>query len=407
MAKTQSHGLRTMGFLIIMVLVTACKASQASSPTTRTLPSTPTLSGRVTVGKITEVILSDDAGDLNHIIPRHTRLEGDVLYTFVWQGESAWEMESCCRPIAIDLPGGQIHDLATEAKQGQWPISRQRYLVREADKIYVFDLQTGEETVLGGEGRWLSHPAVSGSTVVWGEKNITSTLGTDIYAYDMATGQVFTITHRAGGQMKPVIEGEWIVYKNRVIDDPRDLIADIYLHNITTGEDRLLGTNRFAADATEEVYAIANGRVVWNEWPAGEWQDGKWYEEESSLHVYELSSGVEWVLDSSNRAPFYFVLSGDLLLGGGGYDFAQDTSFDIPQEGLPDTYQDISPGIRRVIKSRAVYVSETRMVWLIGTREESNIEYYLTPGIPTPTPVTNIPTPGPIHYRLFTASIER
>jgi hypothetical protein len=134
------------------------------------------------------------------------------LYTFLWSKEDAL-------PVAIDLPGGQIHDLKAETSQRPRQIGQQRYLVRTQghptgegssywDQMHVFDLQSGEETVLGGAGRSLHYPAVSGSIIVWDERNMTSTLGVDIYAYDMATGQTFSITQRPGQQARPVIEGE-------------------------------------------------------------------------------------------------------------------------------------------------------------------------------------------------------
>ncbi len=379
MTKLRAKWRGVVYVLIVMVLLTACKASRASLPITPTPSAAPILSGQVTVGEVAKVALSGDREIFVSLTPDYTWLEGDVLCTFLWSKENV-------RPVAIDLPGGQMHDLGAETSQRQRQIDQQRYLVRTQghptgeghnywDKVHIFDLQTGDETVLGGAGRSLHYPAVSGSIIVWDERNMTSTLGVDIHAYDMATGQTFTVTQRPGQQARPVIEGEWVVYRNRVIDDPRNPIADIYLYNITTGEDRLLGTNRYAADATEGVYAIANGRVVWNEWPAGEWRDGKWYEVEPSLHVRELSDGAERVLNSLENAPLYFVLSGDLLVSDGwGYDLAQDIFFDVPRVG----------------NTRAVFLSETRIVWLVIERQSNDTSAL-----------------EPTHYQLFTASIKR
>jgi len=377
--EAQKMSYKEIWWMIIkaaaLLSLTACKASQASLPIMPTPSDAPVFSGQVTVGEVTKIALSGDEEVVVSLTPHHTWLEGDVLYTFLWSEENV-------HPVAIDLPGGQVHDLKTEMSQRQ--IGQARYLARTQghptgeglnywDQVHVFDLQSGEETVLGGTGRSLYYPAVSGSIIVWDERSMTSTLGVDIHAYDMATGQTFTITQRPGQQARPVIEGEWVVYRNRVIDDPRNPVADIYLHNIVNGEERLLGTNRYAADATEGVYAIANGRVVWNEWSAGEWQDGKWYEVEPSLHVHELSNGAERILNSS--APLYFVLSGDLLVSDGwGYDLAQDILFDVPRVG----------------NTRAVFVSETRIVWLVIERQSNDTSAL-----------------EPIRYQLFTASIER
>ena len=117
------------------------------------------------------------------------------------------------------------------------------------------------------------------------------------------------------------------------------------------------------------------GRVVWNEWPAGEWQGGKWYEVEPSLHVYALSNGAERVLNSLASAPLYFVLSGDLLVSDGwGYDLVQDIFFDVLSVG----------------NTRAVFVSETRIVWLVIERQSNDTSAL-----------------EPTRYQLFTASIKR
>lgn len=158
-------------------LLTACQASRASSPILPTPLAAPALSGQVTVGEAAEIALSGDGETLVSLPPHHTWLEGDVLYTFLWS-------EDVARPVSIDLPGGQVHDLKDET--GQWPgqIGQQRYLVRTQghptgegssywDYVHVFDLQSGKETVLGGAGRSLHYPAVSGSIIVWDERNMT------------------------------------------------------------------------------------------------------------------------------------------------------------------------------------------------------------------------------------------
>ncbi len=259
------------------------------------------------------------------------------------------------------------------------------------EKLYIYDTSTGEKTEIGGSGRWLHTPSASGHTIVWSEN-------TDIYAYDTEKQLATLVSQHPESQIVPKIDGEWIVYMQRRSSDMQDVMRDIYLHHLGTGEEMLLGPSPFAGDLEGDTYGIDNGRVLWIGWSASEEPDllaGS----RPTLHLYDLQTRTESIIDVSpvcTRVPVGFEMAGDLILFGYddgfcGYDLAQHVFFDVP-------YPHNSIG--------EVYLSETHVVFQIQDRGPVFWDY-MTPGAsPMPSPEYWL-TPQPVRFRWFAVPITR
>jgi len=308
------------------------------------------------------------------------------------------------KPIAVNLQSGEIVGLNSTLvlNDEQWHIT-ERFFTWVAPKVpgesitdrtHVYDIYTGEEFVMEGDGGAQSWPVVSGDMVVWSE--IHGDRSWDIYVYNIASGKSAAAVARPGGQIVPKVEGEWIVYMQRISSDMRDVIRDVYLHHLPTGEDMLLGPSPFAGELEGDTYGIANGRVLWVGWSAGEEPDllgGS----HPALHLYDLQSRTESIIDTSSICvPIDFQMAGALILFGcedgfHGYDLAQRIFFDVP-------YPEHSIGY--------VYLSETHVVFRIQEKHPT-VWDYLTPGASPMPPREYWLTPQPARFRLFVAPITR
>jgi hypothetical protein len=310
------------------------------------------------------------------------------------------------KPVAINLLDGEIVGLSSNLllNDSQWHTSEQLLVwaapqtpgESASDRTHVYNIFMGEEFIMEGDGGTQRWPTVSGNIVVWSE--IHGTQGWNIYAYNVASKELQAAVARPGNQIVPKIDGEWMVYMQCRSDDMQDVMRDIYLHRLGTGEDMLLGPSPFAGDLEGDTYGIDNGRVLWIGWSAGEEPDllaGS----RPTLHLYDLQTRAESVVDVSpvcTRVPVGFKMAGDLILFGCddgfcGYDLAQSVFFDVP-------YPHNSIG--------EVYLSETHVVFRIQDRGAVFWDY-VTPGAsPMPSPEHWL-TPQPMRFRWFAAPITR
>jgi len=385
--------MRSYVFLIALLavigLVTGClPVIQAGEPPTAASRPTPALTGVVRVGEMKELLPSD--GRLSDWQLNDIRVDGDVLLATIGESDQV---------VVVNLRSGESAGLDSPfVADDRWPIS-DRYFVWEkpynhweSSSILIYDARTGDEREYGrGEGYWLRNPDASDQTIVWDEKRASNARDIDIYAYDIAIGRELIVVQRPGYQMRPKIDGEWIVYIDDEGTDPRDVVQNLYLHNLTTGEDMLLGSSPYASRLEGGTYDIDNDRVVWVGRAAGR-QEGL-----SDLNVYDLQSRTECMIDTSPACvPTDFRMAGDLILFGCqdgfyGYDLAQDVFFEVP-------YPEHSIG--------EFYLSETYVVFRIQGKHPT-VWDYLTPGASPMPPREYWLTPQPARFRLFVAPITR
>jgi hypothetical protein len=344
----------------------------------------PRLSNAIQVGNLTELMPSDTR--LKDWQLNKAHIDGDVLFATTGTDDHP-------QAVAINLRNGNIARLENSfALDSQWPTTQRYFAWTETSngamtkKLYAYDLANGKKFAVKGESDVQSFPDVSGDTVVWSE--LHGDYSWDIYAYRIASGQLIAAVTRPSSQNVPKIDGDWVVYLESKSADPRDMTIDVYLHNLTTGEDFLLGTSPYGSEGG--TYGIAHGRVVWVGWTPDE------FKQEVGLtppfHVYDLQTRTDRVLNNwSTCAPTGFQLAGDLIQfscqdGFYGYDLAKDALFSI---SLPR-------GVGQI------YFSETRVVYQMEVEQP---RIYLTPGAPTPTPGPYVAEP--MKFKLFVEPINR
>jgi beta propeller repeat protein len=180
--------------------------------------------------------------------------------------------------------------------------------------IYMYDIATGEETQLTTNVAWQGVPDIWGDRVVWSD---TRDGMQAIYLLDLSTGQERRVFAAPRVQSSPAIEGDRIVWQaNDGID------YDIYMYD--------LGTSSFT-QLTDEPGQQMNPRisghwVVWADSSAADWD----------VVAYDLDSGqTARLTDGESGNQLAPDVSGDLVVW-------QDRALDI-------WVQDLSTGTRRVL----------------------------------------------------------
>jgi beta propeller repeat protein/parallel beta-helix repeat protein len=163
-------------------------------------------------------------------------------------------------------------------------------------------------------------PAIDGSRVVWYDDR--SQGPTDVWGYDLSTGQTFQVTFHPDAQFIADISADLVVY-----EDNRNGSWDIYATRLSTGEEFAVATgphhqryprtwgdyivyqdetsDYFQSNvylyqiSTDKILPLAvapsyqgrpdidNGWVVWTEWRSGKWQLGI-YEIATEAYTYRI-----------------------------------------------------------------------------------------------------------------------
>ncbi|MHA1216233.1 MAG: hypothetical protein ACTSPX_02765, partial [Candidatus Thorarchaeota archaeon] len=98
------------------------------------------------------------------------------------------------------------------------------------------------------------HPDISGDWIVWEENRFGNT---DIFAYNVSTGEELQVTNDPWSQGSPYISGSLIAWEDWRNDDGSYTNADIYAYDINTGE-----TFVVAADPADEDLLGVDGDLI-------------------------------------------------------------------------------------------------------------------------------------------------
>lgn len=123
--------------------------------------------------------------------------------------------------------------------------------------IYAYDLATGEETRITTDSGYVGNVAVSGRKIVWTDERDEQQ---DIYMYDLDAGGEVRITYDPADQHSASISGNRIIWT-----DNRHGNTEIYRYDLGTGEEQRLTTSivdHWTAD-------IDGDRVAWFEFHKG------------------------------------------------------------------------------------------------------------------------------------------
>lgn len=138
--------------------------------------------------------------------------------------------------------------------------------------VWGYDLATGQQFQI------TNHPSaqfiadISGDVVVY-EDNRNGTW--DIYGKHLSTGQEFVIATGPNHQRYPRVWADYVVYQDETSDYFQ---SDVYLYRISTGATTPLAV----AQSYQGRPDIDNGWIVWTDWRSGSWQ----------LAVYRISTGA-------------------------------------------------------------------------------------------------------------------
>jgi beta propeller repeat protein len=113
--------------------------------------------------------------------------------------------------------------------------------------IYMYDIESGEETAIATGSLQECNPFVCGDYVVWEDRN-DGDFAADIYLYNIASKEKTRITNDKVDQRTPRIYGNYIVWmderngisSNDVIINGKAPNSDIFLYDIESEEEYLL-----------------------------------------------------------------------------------------------------------------------------------------------------------------------
>lgn len=161
--------------------------------------------------------------------------------------------------------------------------------------IYMYDLNTGEESLIASAAAGQGNPSISGDRVAWVDWRDGDG---DIYVKDLTTMDESIVCDRSGDQREPVLWGDYVVYS-----DYADSTKSVYMTDLSTGVETLLaeGENQgWDADGYYDVRMsdpfVADGYIVYSEREQTyRYSDGKW-RYYGKIHLYEIETGIDTVI---------------------------------------------------------------------------------------------------------------
>ncbi len=298
---------------------------------------TPFLDRGVRVGSAREVILS--GGDVTIEQLSNLDLESNILV-------GSARVPGGVTIVVIDLETGRVQRLTRVAERGveglrisgryvAW-IEAAPELGRDMRQLHVFDRSQGREFTAGYGLRF--HPDLKDDILVW-QENREGSWG--IYGYDLGAAREFTVAEGPGVRSFPrVCNREWAIYLQHEQGWPR--VADLRAHNLTTGEDILIGQAPFPRDAAAGHQHACDGyRVAWvsvrTEQYTGQEVDPTTGKAETvtntrpvyEQHLYDLTTREDRILDIPVHGLPFLQLDGDILISTIGYDLKRNVPFDL------------------------------------------------------------------------------
>ncbi len=279
--------------------------------------------------------------------------------------------------VAVDLETGHVQRLTRVAGRGiegprisgpyvAW-IEAAPELGRDMRQIHVFDRTQRREFRIGHGLRF--QPDLKDDLLVW-QENRERRWG--IYGYDLRVNQGFVVAEGPGVHSFPrVCNNEWVIYLQHEQGWPG--VADLHAHNLTTGEDIVIGQVPFPRDAAAgHQHACDGQRVAWisvkmKQQSNQEVNPTRGSSEGATLmtpvyeqHLYDLAARKDRTLNMPAYSFASLLLDGDILISKIGYDVGYDLSRDVPFSIYPGFPPDQSTGGRLLL-------SNSRLVWISST----------------------------------------
>ena len=273
------------------------------------------------------------------LLPSHPEPYGKPAFygtIIVWEGSPGEGQQIC----GYDLATQQLFQLSPYSTDQRnpaifedmvvWEDWRDRYLT-----IYGYNFRTYEEIPIGSKGQFIrphghqTDPVIYTDVIIWLEGR-----GEDVYGYNLLTRERLTIA--AASLDKCHSSSDWwtstkrpAVYENSVIwVDCKNGNSDIYGYNLLTGQEFQVTSDK----KCQQSPALYRNIVVWEDNRNGNWD----------IYGFDLSSPVAAVPNSRKIlllakyvyiAMFAIPLIGALL--GGGKTIWDVTSLNRPPEDTP------------------------------------------------------------------------
>ena len=193
----------------------------------------------------------------------------------------------------------------------------------------IYDLSTGEHTVIASGGVDHGNPAIEGSLVVWDDMRAGNS---DIYLYDLSTGLETQITSDSDDESNPAISGDRIVWQ---VCDTKD--CDLYLYDLASGKK----AKRIGSKPEYQHSPVISGSIV-------AWQNGK--SGSSDISFLNIDTNKAGTITSGGSAPSPPAIFGDQIvwedIRNGNADiylYNTTTREEIPLTGDPN--EQVSPSI--------------------------------------------------------------
>jgi len=166
--------------------------------------------------------------------------------------------------------------------------------------IYAYDLVTHQETRLLSTPYDQHYPDISGDYLVYGEYPVDHA---ELWSYDIATQIRTRISEEIAwtGEIPLSFDGEYVVYTEKIPDTPYVILS---LTNVVTGETTTI------SDTLTEKYnpRISGTRVVWEQ------LDTTTSYAEQDIYIYDISTGSRSELNPDHGDQFAPAIYGDYVV---------------------------------------------------------------------------------------------
>ena len=125
--------------------------------------------------------------------------------------------------------------------------------------IYLYDLLTGQERVICAASGNQQFPSISGNRIVWWDARNAASTGSDIYMYDLTTNTESPVCTAAGDQSMPVVSGNRVVWRDT--RNQATTQTDIYMYDFSTGTESPVCT----APGEQRDPVIYGAVVLWED----------------------------------------------------------------------------------------------------------------------------------------------
>ncbi len=343
------------------------------------------LSEHIQVDKPLEITIEPSTGCLFEVYGQGDQLIGNS------------RLDEDVKFAVIDIETQQAQRMALNANVADEPLMHYFIDMRKPDlsssraELWGCDAINNQwEQIIVGQ---IDHPAIFENIVVWEEYRDNQR---NIYGYDLADKQYFSVAQGPGLRLFPKISGDWVVY---LLWQPDiQYRFELHAYNMVDKEDMLVGympTTETANYPSYWLFDIDQNLVVWR-------TIGK------EIHVYDLASKVERSIFKGEATDIVgrIDISGDLVVWNNGpqdkrgYDLSYNNTFDVPY--LPDSASENT-------STWSVILTHNYIVWLVN--EESKPDWALgtplAPGVSTPSNPDPLMEKQRCDQRVFVARIIR